>query len=110
MGFHEAPTDLAALAPAFGSAQLFIDDCSDSDIYGRVPNNRGKRVTTGIHTTPRGMCWNYSLCQPCYPYGHECPHYCAGYYYWKATCNADFQRCNGTCSPGWNYMMPLFCS
>ena len=28
VGFTEAPADLAALAPSFGAAHLFIDDCA----------------------------------------------------------------------------------
>jgi len=32
LGFTEAPTDLAALAPTFGAAHLFIDDCPDAKI------------------------------------------------------------------------------
>src|SRR5688572_25100143 len=41
MGFQEAPTDLAALAPSFGSAHLFIDDCPYETIYCMQPNDPG---------------------------------------------------------------------
>ena len=45
LGFAEAPADLAALAPSFGAAHLFIDDCADynvsccpnADILGDAP-------------------------------------------------------------------------
>ncbi len=40
------------------------------------------------------FCWNYSLCQPCEPYGHTYPSYCAGYFYWKAKCNEQFNYCD----------------
>src|SRR5262249_6143495 len=33
--FTEAPTDLARLAPTFGAAHLFIDDCADAPVVCR---------------------------------------------------------------------------
>ena len=112
MEFHEAPTDLAALAPAFGSAQLFIDDCASGDIWCKS-NDGGiyPGATYGRAAYDAEMCWNYSLCQPCEPYGHTYPDYCAGYTYWKNQCNAKFDSCGGGlgCYPSWSWFQPLFC-
>src|SRR5215207_830875 len=33
LALSEVPTDLAALAPSFGAAHLFIDDCPDEEVY-----------------------------------------------------------------------------
>jgi len=112
MEFTEAPTDLAALAPSFGSTQLFIDDCPNSDI-SCVSDEGGERGKTwGVISANAEMCWNYSLCQPCEPYGHTYPDYCAGYKYWLQKCNAAFDKCGGYwfCLPKWDWFQPECCS
>ncbi len=61
LGFSEEPTDLAALAPSFGAANLFIDDCA----------NRGIVCSAGDHSVgefmSQGFCywWRYAGCYPC---------------------------------------------
>jgi hypothetical protein len=64
MGFSEAPSDLAALAPAFGAAHLFIDDCPDITI-DCMDWNTG--ATVGTYRA--GTCWDSNIkrlcCAPC---------------------------------------------
>ena len=55
------------------------------------------------------MCWNYSLCQPCEPYGHTYPNYCAGVEYWKDKCKTAFgSACDQRrgCDPRWGWLPP----
>ncbi len=85
--FQEAPTDLAALAPSFGAARLFIDDCPDFDmscvgsdcqIYGGdgmsgwVPVTKGDCEVRGTISNSEhdGFCysWGGSACLPCAPW------------------------------------------
>ncbi len=63
MGFAEVPTDLAKLAPSFGAAHLFVDDCPDITTcftFGVYPAGP-------VPGGPIGTCWNtwLALCQPC---------------------------------------------
>jgi hypothetical protein len=107
MGFTEAPTDLASLAPNFGSAQLFIDDCPNLDIWCLGTDQ------DYLISADADMCWNYSRCQPCEPYGHTYPDYCAGANYWREKCNQRFNRCNrsGGCTPYWDWaILPYGCA
>jgi hypothetical protein len=63
LGFNEVPTDLAQLAPSFGAAHLFIDDCPDITTcytFGLYPAGP-------VPGGPIGLCWNtwLALCLPC---------------------------------------------
>ncbi|MBX3070119.1 MAG: hypothetical protein KF883_06490 [Thermomicrobiales bacterium] len=109
MEFEEAPTDLATLAPAFGAAHLFIDDCPNSPIYC-VTGYQGA-TTVGVIKANVEMCWNYMLCQPCEPYGHTYPDHCAAWRYWKQMCDSRFgARCgDGGCSPSWSWPFKPTC-
>src|SRR5262245_57052486 len=51
MGFSEQPTDLAKLAPTFGAAHLFIDDCGNDDIF-----------CNPSYTTKAGTFYNQAMC------------------------------------------------
>jgi hypothetical protein len=55
-----------------GAAVLFIDDCPNGNISCQT-SARG--IIAGFQN--QGMCWNYSLCVPCEPYGHTYPDRCA---------------------------------
>ncbi len=102
MGFSEAPTDLAALAPNFGSAQLFIDDCPDadmtchSDFVVRNPETARYYGTIG-NAEHDGYCysWGAVACLPCRPwFGSKLD----AYRYWNEQCNQRFPDCYGHCA------------
>jgi hypothetical protein len=108
LGFSEAPTDLAALAPSFGTAQLFIDDCEEGSIYCIHKKDQEAKVLIQF---PADMCWNYSSCQPCEPYGHSYPEYCSAVEYWTQRCIdslPDYCSRGGGCYPDWGWKTP-FC-
>src|SRR5262249_33852244 len=44
MGFSEAPTDLAKLAPSFGAAHLFIDGCSWGTVRCSDPSGSNNAI------------------------------------------------------------------
>jgi hypothetical protein len=87
LGLREEPTDLAALAPAFGTAHLLIDDCPQLEIACQYMAD-GHYYTAGAYENVDG-CWNYAICMPCEPYGHEQPDRCATYFYWNQKCNEN---------------------
>jgi hypothetical protein len=106
----ETPFDLAGMSPGFGPAQLFIDACPTTDIScdcydHRDPNNPQHGLATIVRDAD--MCWNYSLCQPCEPYGHELPSRCATYDYWNDMCKN--LRPELECTPSWSWVMPPYC-
>ena len=81
MDFSEQPTDLADLAPSFGAAHLFIDDCADGDpVCWNYPERNGVNLGT------RGRCWSWAglRCTWCFieQYARECnemfPDHCKG--------------------------------
>jgi hypothetical protein len=76
MGFSKAPADLSALAPTFGAAHLFIDDCPDITISCRNASNGS---IAGSYKS--GTCWDGSrVC--CFP--------CEGYDGIKQRCEAEY--------------------
>lgn len=95
LGFTAAPADLAALAPSFGAAHLFIDDCRDGDILCQSD------VTSRIVGTIPGSefdnycySWGAWQCLPCLPWISS--RYSA-YEYWGQVCNERFATCDGQC-------------
>lgn len=97
MDFAEAPADLAALAPSFGSAQLFIDDCPDATMRCR-DRNSGDVVGEIPNEDHDGYCYSYFnvACLPCAPawdyQGNE------NQAYWGGQCAARFEACaNDAC-------------
>lgn len=95
MKLSEAPTDLAELAPTFGTAQLFIDDCPDWPIscyrLGEYVGGMGVR----------GNCWSWRLgwCVPCLPDGSQgSKSYQEIMDYWSAQCDDNHRACNGACT------------
>jgi hypothetical protein len=100
MEFSEAPTELAALAPSFGTAHLFIDDCPQTTVQclaHRGGNQFNDHISTVGSFSDVDSCWNYSVCMPCEPYGHVQPDGCATYHYWSQKCNTTLGDCNGAC-------------
>jgi hypothetical protein len=93
LDFTEEPTGLASLVSTFGTAQLFIDDCMNSDIVCYRDTGLPGKIY-GVISSNADMCWNYSMCQPCEPYAHTYPSYCAGYWYWREKCNRQFDHCD----------------
>jgi hypothetical protein len=95
--FQEAPADLAALAPAFGSAHLFIDDCPDSQACcGRTIHSSNGGVFNEIYGIATiGQCW--TLLGGCNPCGDldGISQYCD---------NAYPAQCQGHCWGDWPYL------
>ena len=103
LGFAEAPTDLAALAPSFGAAHLFIDDCDDGNV-SCCPRSDidcqefGCTCTNVVHDYgTMGYCYNYLHCVPCVPYYHTNPYNGAAWDYWNQQCNEQVPACGGDC-------------
>jgi hypothetical protein len=109
LGFAEASADLAALAPSFGAAHLFIDDCADSNLSccPEEEIDQGwfystcKNVVHDYGTV--GYCYQQGRCVPCEPYYHDSPDYYATWHYWNQQCNDNFAGCNTNrgCVAGW---------
>ena len=90
LGFAEAPTDLAGLAPTFGPAHLFIDDCPDGDVWCSLNGaNAGDFGSLGhCYSWPQGNCY------PCSPWYEK---YSDARVYWSNQCNQTFATCQGQC-------------
>ena len=107
LGLAEAPADLAALAPSFRAAHLFIDDCADSNV-SCCPNANidreefGTSCTNAVHDYgTMGFCYNYLTCVPCVPYYHTNPYNGAAWDYWSGHCNNEVPACAGrACTAG----------
>lgn len=85
MQFQETTVDLATISASFGSAHLFIDDCTDDAIT--CFNTSGQDVGGAIKRAP--MCWTWDgwCCTPCRP--EELP----------GICNAQYgPYCDGGCT------------
>jgi len=94
LGLREEPTDLATLAPAFGSAHLLIDDCP-SILVVECHDSRLLRQV-GILSTD-DVCWVDPVCVPCEPYGNYPPDRCAPWDYWSAQCEEQIPECSDGC-------------
>ena len=102
LGLLEEPTDLAALAPAFGSAHLFIDglrDCPDLDMEC-VNGDDLNGATVGIipNYAHDGFCYGfaYGACMPCEPWNRWRND---AFAYWSTQCNERIAACEGNCVP-----------
>jgi hypothetical protein len=101
LDFQEAPTDLAALAPSFGAAQLFIDECFTLGVTCYAASNRhfgadSRQFSSDVHD---GHCysWRAVTCLPCQPWFGSAGDATV---YWTAACNTQFPDfCQGDCSP-----------
>lgn len=109
MGFTDAPVDLATLAPTFGAAHLFIDDCPS----GRVECNaeiNGSLDPVGYLAVGQtdAMCFNttFNVCVPCTPWFDNSNDLSD---YWTDLCNLAFSACNGQCEPGWQCSDDTYC-
>jgi hypothetical protein len=114
MELQEAPTDLAALAPSFGAARLFIDDCPDfemrctdssceifgGDAYsGGIPSYSGDCDTRGFISNEEhdGFCysWGGAACLPCAPWFSARTD---AKIYWNGVCTERYSdRCPDGC-------------
>lgn len=102
MGFQEAPNDLAALAPDFGAAHLFIDgvhDCPSVPIQCWYPDansqdKRGRKAGDLPDSIAHCAIGN-GACYPCGEHAYERS-------YWVDLCNQTFAACNGACNT-WNF-------
>ncbi len=88
VGFQEAPTDLAALAPTFGAAHLFIDDCPDYPI-NCVANSEDDIRYTYSTESHDGFCysWGAAQCLPCQPWFSGIGGDITAANYWTDQCN-----------------------
>ena len=81
------------LAPAFGAASLFIDDCSDvSGCVDYPPNAHEPIYVAPLPAgTPSGQCWSWSSfsCNPCSGWSQQD--------YDNVCNNAYPDQCNGLC-------------
>ncbi len=91
LGFTAAPTDLAALAPTFGAAHLFIDDCPDGTVACVRDNSR----IGSIHDFG-GYCYSWSAAN-CYTCSPNKDNFGDDVAYWTDQCNQRFPDCNGAC-------------
>ena len=102
MEFHEAPTDLATLAPSFGSAQLFIDDCADGTVYCVA----GTKRVGNFDDWAIPFCYKpqYATCHPCIPDPNfDLDALNAA---WTNACNSHYHdECNGIASPLFDEML-----
>jgi hypothetical protein len=97
MQFQESPADLSTVAASFGSAHLFIDDCPNDTISCIAPYYGDQMQTVGTFEN-QGFCYDYLLCIPCVPYGHNPPYRGAVVDYWSETCNTTYAACDGKCT------------
>lgn len=99
LGFQEAPTDLAAVAPSFGAAHLFIDgiwDCPDAQMFCYTDANNPHGSSVG-DIGPVDHCYSAGnfACFPCGEHGDDIR-------YWADLCNQTYPACNGSCGI-WNF-------
>jgi hypothetical protein len=83
----------ATLAGGFGSANLFIDDCSDGHVECLLPPENGWQLEeprAGV-IGPMGFCWQFgdTCCSPCENGDFD---------YWVSRCNQEVAACNGRCA------------
>jgi hypothetical protein len=73
-----------SIAPRFGPASLFIDDCPDGVVYCHVPNGS---VVGDLGS--QGYCWHWDVwrCEPCN----------GGWDHTAALCNQTFPACQNAC-------------
>jgi hypothetical protein len=90
LSFIETDADLAELLPTFGAAHLFIDDCSDAEVWcSRDGNNVGSFGVLG-----HCYSWESATCVPCSPWYSSNTQAVT---YWSDQCNAQFSACGGDC-------------
>jgi hypothetical protein len=98
LGFQEAPTDLAALAPSFGAAHLFIDDCADADMECVIRRGNGEEeeIETIFNRYHDGFCYSWSAwgCLPCDP---KIKDRGESLTYWTGWCNRN-PECANRCT------------
>ena len=127
VGPHEAPTDLAAIAPSFGAAHLFIDgalDCPNGEvvcraygsleILGTIPGSWFNNFCS--HALWNGPSKHPAYCVPCGTPGSVLTGGKDNYgdiqnvwSYWGSVCNQRIPACNGNCRPsGWCEPDPFY--
>jgi hypothetical protein len=93
-GFTPATVDLAEIAPEFGTAHLFIDDCPDMDMFCFSDYLPG--TDTIPNASHDGFCYSYAnwSCYPCQPWIDD-PVALARH--WDKQCNELFSWCDDKC-------------
>jgi hypothetical protein len=102
LGITGASADLAELAPAFGTAHLFIDgqrECPDMamECVHRDDLN-GATIGTISSYAFDGFCYGfaYGACMPCQPWNRQRDD---AFAYWATQCNERIATCEGECVP-----------
>jgi hypothetical protein len=90
LGLQDSPTDLSGLAPVFGAAHLFIDDCADGTVGCFATYRDGSWGGAVGSFQGQGMCYNYLVCIPCEPHGHTQPDRCSTLPYWSKKCQDTY--------------------
>lgn len=90
---QQEPVTSDALSGQFGTANLFIDSCSDHSIEccTAICDDVGCTCITTYGTFgPMGFCWSFGdiCCHPCSNSDND---------YWLEQCNSQFPGCNGQC-------------
>ena len=102
LGLADFSTELADLAPAFGSSHLFIDgqrDCPGMDLACVYRDDLdGATVGTIPSDAHEGFCYGYAYgaCMPCQPWNRWRDD---AFAYWSAQCNERVSACAGDCVP-----------
>jgi hypothetical protein len=103
LGFSAAPADLATLAPSFGTAHLFIDDCATMDMV--CFNLAGERHTIGVIPSSDygGVCYvaGANACLPCTP---SFSTYDEANTFWSEQCTIRYKDRCGTDGCGWTFL------
>ena len=103
LGFQDAPSDLSNLPAEFGTAHLFIDDCSDRQI--KCFNLRGSNVGKAGTFTGQSSCWSsyWAKCMPCTP--NSARSYDDFNTFWGNMCNSAFPAAcdHNLCEAEWDY-------
>lgn len=79
-----------SIAPEFGRASLFIDDCADQLIVCYESDSWFANPIGSLG--PFGFCWSFGdlCCKPCQHNDRN---------YWIKQCNAAFAACKNSCYP-----------
>ena len=102
---QDAQDDLSGFTPAFAGAHLLIDDClaGQVDCYAQT----GEFVAS---YTDLGFCYNYGICMPCDPYGHNQPDRCSTMSWWDNKCSKDHSAaCGNYCQANFTGALFLGC-
>ena len=95
LGFTQAPSDLAALAPSFGAAHLFIDGCPDADLACVIPDTAHVAdFYVGAIPSSEFGGWTANRYGMCKPSNNPTGRFGTS---WDDVCNKKFTDCYNMC-------------